>query len=318
MNRMFYEILNKLTLGIVLLDQEKKIVFWNHWMEKKTTLKHDTVFSLTIDQVAPKFLRPKYHRIIDSVLESGQSRFLSGAVHGAFFSEYEHDSNCSLQQNIQIERIENNFILIQVEDLTGHYMKVQQMKNFIQHLEKENDEIRQTEEESRQMAMHDVLTGLPNRLYLMNQLQSSIEEHKLKHSESIIAVFFVDMDNLKEYNDTHGHRIGDAILREVSNRLKNSVRSTDTVARLSGDEFIIITESLLDQCDIDKVAKNIMAQFSDPYEIEGLVFHLSVSMGISIYPQNGDNAEILLDRADKALYTIKNSGKAGYAFYEES
>lgn len=318
MNRMFYEILNKLTIGIILLDQDKKIVFWNHWMEKKTALKHDTVFSLTIDQVAPKFLRPKYHKIIDSVLQSGQSRFLAGAVHGSFFSEYENAACPSLQQNIQIERIENNFILIQVEDLTGHYMKVQQMKNFIQHLEKENDEIRQTEEESRQMAMHDVLTGLPNRLYLMNQLQSSIEEHKLKHNESIIAIFFIDMDNLKEYNDTHGHRIGDAILREVSNRLKNSVRNTDTVARLSGDEFIIFTESLLDQCDIEKVAKNIIAQFTAPYNIENLEFYLSVSMGISIYPQHGDNAEILLDRADKALYTVKNSGKAGYAFYEES
>ena len=316
MNRFFYEILNKLNVGIVLLDQEKKIVFWNHWMEQKTDLKHETVFSFTLDQVAPKFLRPKYSKILDTVIETGQARFLAGAVHGAFFSNIESEPPVAIQQNLQIERTENNFILIQVEDHTGHYQKVQHMKNFIKYLEKENDEIRQNEEESRQMAMHDVLTGLPNRLYLMNRLQSAIEEHKFENNENIIAVFFIDLDNLKDFNDQYGHRIGDAILREVSKRLKHAVRSSDTVARLSGDEFIIFTEGLLDHSDIDKVAKNILAQYLKPFIFDQFSLNLTISMGISMFPNDGCDAEELLDRADQALYKIKHSGKANYAFYE--
>jgi len=302
-------------MGIVLLDQEKRIVFWNQWMENKTDLKHETVFNFAIDQVAPKFLRPKYNKIIDIVLETGQSRFLAGAVHGSFFSNLELDPQVAIQQNIQIERTENNFVLIQVEDHTGHYQKVQQMKSFIKYLEKENDEIRQTEEESRQMAMHDVLTGLPNRLYLMNRLQKRIEEHKFENSNHIIAVFFIDLDNLKDFNDQYGHRIGDAILREVSKRLKNAVRSSDTVARLSGDEFIIFMEGLLDHSDIEKVAKHIITQYEMPFEIDQLSFDLTISMGISMFPKDGNDADELLDRADQALYKIKHAGKANYAFY---
>lgn len=315
MNRFFYEVLNKLNMGIIILDQDKKIVFWNQWMENKTDLKQESVFSVAIDQVAPKFLRPKYNKIIDTVIATGQSRFLAGAVHGSFFSNLETDQQSTFLQNLQIERTENNFVLIQVEDQTGHYQKVQQMKNFIKHLEKENDEIRQTEEESRQMAMHDVLTGLPNRLFLMNRLRKRIEEQKFENNNHIIAVFFIDLDNLKEFNDRYGHRIGDAILREVSKRLKNSVRSSDTVARLSGDEFVIFMEGLLEHSDIEKVAKHIISQYEMPFEIDTLSLDLTISMGISMFPRDSDDADELLDKADQALYRIKHAGKANYAFF---
>ncbi len=317
MNNFFFEVLNKLNSGIILLDQQKRIVFWNSWMEIKTELKTETVFNYSIGEVAPKFLRPKYSKILDLVIETGQSRFLAGAVHGGFFSNIDLELNPNMQQNLQIERVDNNFILIQVEDHTGHYQKVQKMKHFIRHLEKENDEIRQNEEQSRQMAMHDVLTGLPNRLFLMGKLRKGLEEFTLENSTQSIAVFFIDLDNLKEVNDQYGHRYGDSILMEMSKRLKNAIRSSDTVARLSGDEFVIVMEGLIDKKDIERVSKHILDQFSKPFIIEDQSLSVTCSMGISVYPEDGNDADDLLDKADQALYKVKNSGKAGFAFFNK-
>jgi len=222
-----------------------------------------------------------------------------------------------LQQNLHIERTENNLVLIQVEDHTGHYQKVKQMQNFIKTLEKENDEIRQTEEQARQIAMHDILTGLPNRLLLMSKLRKRLEENKLEKNKHILAVFFIDMDNLKSYNDQYGHRIGDAILREMSKRLRNSLRSTDALTRLSGDEFVLFMEGLLDRNDIEKVAVNIMNKFDLPFEIDDLSLSVSCSIGISLFPKDSSDADELLDKADQALYKVKNIGKANFAFFSD-
>jgi len=316
MNNFFYEVLNKLNNGVILLDHQKKIVFWNHWMELKTELKMETVFNYEIDEVAPKFLRPKYSKILDLVIETGQGRFLAGAVHGGFFSNIDLELNPNMQQNLQIESIDNKFILIQIEDHTGHYQKVQKMKHFIKHLEKENDEIRQNEEISRKMAMHDVLTGLPNRLFFMDKLRKRLEEFIIDQSAQSIAVFFIDLDNLKEVNDQFGHRYGDSILMEMSKRLKNAIRFSDTVARLSGDEFVIMMEGLIDKKDIERVANHILDQFTKPFIIENKSLLVTCSMGISLFPENGNDADDLLDKADQALYKVKNSGKAGYAFFK--
>ncbi|GAB6108719.1 diguanylate cyclase domain-containing protein [Fusibacter bizertensis] len=317
MNNFFFEVLNKLNNGIIILDYQKRIIFWNHWMEMKTEYKSETVFNYSIDEVAPKFLRPKYSKILDLVIENGQPRFLAGAVHGGFFSsiDVEHDTNTL--QNLQIERVDNNFILIQVEDHTGLYQKVQKMKHFIRHLEKENDEIRQNEELSRQMAMHDVLTGLPNRLFFMGKLRKRLEEFILDQSKQSIAVFFIDLDNLKDVNDQFGHRYGDSILMEMSKRLKNAIRSSDTVARLSGDEFVIMMEGLIDKKDIQRVSEHIIDQFAKPFVIEDHSLSVTCSMGISLYPEDSKDADDLLDKADQALYRVKNSGKAGYAFFNQ-
>lgn len=319
MNTFFYEVMNKLNIGIIILDSEKRVVFWNRWMTQKTELGQESVYHLTIEEVVPKFLRPKYSKIIDTVLTSGRARFLSGAVHGAFFSRLEsrddEESSEGLRQNLQIERIENNYILIQVEDLTGHYQKVHKMKRFIDQLERENDEIKQSEERTREMAMHDVLTGLPNRLYLMNKLKKRLEEHKLEKSTNIMGVFFLDLDNLKSVNDSYGHRTGDAILREMSKRLKNALRSTDTVARLSGDEFIIFVEGVTEKADIEKVASHIIKQFETPFVFDDVSHLITCSMGISIYPSDGDDADTLIDKADQALYRVKHSTKNDFAFF---
>lgn len=321
MNTFFYEVMSKLNMGIVILDSEKRIVLWNGWMSSKTELRQENVYHLTIEEVAPKFLRPKYSKIIDTVLSSGQARFLSGAVHGTFFSGLESktddDQIDSLRQNLQIERIENNYILIQVEDLTDHYQKVHKMKRFIEQLERENDEIKLSEERTRQMAMQDVLTGLPNRLFLMNKLKKRLEEHKLEKETTIMGIFFLDLDNLKAVNDSYGHRTGDAILREMSKRLKNALRSTDTVARLSGDEFIILVEGVTEKADIEKVAKHIVKQFESPFVYDHTSHQITCSMGISIYPTDGDDADTLIDKADQALYRVKHATKNDFAFFTQ-
>lgn len=318
MNNFFYDVMDKLNVGIILLDANSKIVYWNRWMFQKTDLKMETVFNCPIEEVAPKFVRPKYQKILQSVRETGQGRFLAGAVHGSFFIDIENDQSTIIQQNLQIERSLNGYLLIQVEDYTGYYQKVQKMKTFIMQLEKENDQIKINEENSRKMAMQDILTGLPNRLFLMNQLRNKFENAMIEDENERVAIFFIDLDNLKVVNDSHGHRSGDAILIEMAKRLKHAIRGKDTVARLSGDEFIIVMEGLLDNKDIRRLAGHILDQFNEPFNVDGFKHEVTCSMGISVFPDDGKEVEELLDKADQALYKIKHSGKAGFAFYNRT
>jgi diguanylate cyclase (GGDEF)-like protein/PAS domain S-box-containing protein len=165
------------------------------------------------------------------------------------------------------------------------------------------------------LAHHDALTGLPNRLLFIDRL-----DHALKRSDRSthsIAVLFIDLDHFKNINDSSGHDVGDQVLKTAAQRLKDSVRKGDTVARLAGDEFAVILEDISNEQTIPRVADNILHHFSDPFEIGINQFYLSPSIGISLFPTDGEDSKSLLKSADLAMYRAKEQGRNNYQFYAD-
>ncbi|MGG4442934.1 bifunctional diguanylate cyclase/phosphodiesterase [Brevibacillus fortis] len=173
---------------------------------------------------------------------------------------------------------------------------------------------KQSEETIHHLAYHDALTDLPNRRMYVQQL--SKEMMQAKRFQSTLAVLFLDLDRFKDVNDSFGHDVGDMLLIEASKRLQACLKPGDAVARLGGDEFTIMQNQLQDRSEATALAEQIMNQLQRPFELDGHVFNVSCSIGIALYPQDGDNPEDLLKRADTALYTVKSRGKNGYDFFD--
>jgi diguanylate cyclase (GGDEF)-like protein len=152
-------------------------------------------------------------------------------------------------------------------------------------------------------ATHDPLTGLANRRLFYDRLQHALRQAK-RHGKKV-GVLFVDMNRFKEVNDTHGHHVGDAVLTEVAARLIKSVRESDTVARVGGDEFVVLLEDLRDRNDSYTAVKKIEESLSRDTNLYGLGLELSASIGQAIYPDDGTNEDQLIRAADAAMYNIK-------------
>jgi diguanylate cyclase (GGDEF)-like protein len=156
-------------------------------------------------------------------------------------------------------------------------------------------------------ANHDSLTGLANRNLLSDRIEQAIAW--AKRQKGLIGVMLLDLDHFKLVNDASGHRAGDALLKEVAHRLKSCVRETDTVARLGGDEFVIILTDLPQPDDVDQIAEKILSTLSRPIEVAGRDIFVTASIGVSLYPRDGDHGEILLRYADMAMYRVKEHGR---------
>ncbi len=160
------------------------------------------------------------------------------------------------------------------------------------------------------LALHDALTGLPNRRLLMDRLSLAITHaHRSKH---MMAVMYLDLDGFKQINDTLGHDAGDTLLRMVADRLVAAVRQEDTVARLGGDEFVIVLWELSHAGSAAKVVSKMIEAVSQPYSIEGRDVNMTISVGVGIYPLHGEDVETLMKNADLALYEAKRTGKNDY------
>ncbi|MDF0606578.1 EAL domain-containing protein [Neisseriaceae bacterium TC5R-5] len=174
-------------------------------------------------------------------------------------------------------------------------------------------QIKKSETEMAQLAHYDSLSGLPNRLLFFSRLEHAIQTAKREHQR--LAVLFIDLDNFKQINDTHGHNIGDDLLIELASRLKSCLRTNDTVCRLGGDEFTILLENQkVDHAVID-IAQKVVQACSQPFQFNQQQMNISCSVGISMYPRDGQDAEMLVRNADTAMYQAKANGKNCFHFY---
>ncbi|KKO10140.1 hypothetical protein LCGC14_0026720 [marine sediment metagenome] len=169
------------------------------------------------------------------------------------------------------------------------------------------------EEKNWHSAHHDLLTGLPNRRLFLDRLEQEIK-HAKRRSQTL-ALLFLDLDGFKKINDSLGHEAGDQVLTAVAKRLTESVRENDTVARLGGDEFTVILTGIEQRKDVEVVAQNIMGAIAMPFQIARQGVQISVSIGISLYPQDASLPEVLLEAADQAMYTAKKAGANRMYFY---
>lgn len=165
---------------------------------------------------------------------------------------------------------------------------------------------KRAEERINYLAHHDHLTGLPNRMCFLDRL--CLEIAHAKRNQKLLAVLFLDLDGFKAINDTYGHDAGDRYLVEAASRMVSVARESDTVARLGGDEFTVLLTSLNRPKDAVTFAKRLIAAFEEPWEDEGQVHNISASIGIALYPGDGENPYSLLKRADQAMYKAKKDG----------
>jgi diguanylate cyclase (GGDEF)-like protein/PAS domain S-box-containing protein len=190
-------------------------------------------------------------------------------------------------------------VIESARDITGHLSAQQQLEEQKVWLER--------------LAHHDALTGLPNRLLFLDRLQQAIK--KAHREDNQLAVLFVDLDRFKQINDSLGHAMGDAVLKAVARRLQGCLREDDVVARLGGDEFTIILDSLHKPQHAMVLAQKLIRSVQRPVRHEDHELYVSASVGISLYPQDGQNADVLLQNADAAMYKAKDEGRSNFQFY---
>ena len=164
-------------------------------------------------------------------------------------------------------------------------------------------------------AHHDALTGLPNRLLLQDRLQQALRLARRQHQP--LALMFMDLDHFKQINDRHGHDAGDELLKAVAQRVRSAVRASDTVCRLGGDEFVVLLPQIEAALDAERVARHILSEVSRPYRLGALPeLHVSFSIGIAVFPEDGEDEATLMRRADTAMYQAKREGRNALRFHQ--
>ena len=186
------------------------------------------------------------------------------------------------------------------------------LKKSIEKLQDEVLEHQKTQEQIKYIAYHDTLTGLPNRNLLNELLVHSIT--LAERNNKCMAVLFLDIDGFKMINDSKGHGMGDQILQEVAERLLKTLRKSDVIARHGGDEFIVIIEELDNCSGVELIANKIVNCFQEPFHLENQDYFLTTSVGVAVYPADGQTPDMLIKNADIAMYKAKENGKNQYLF----
>ncbi|MFZ2633610.1 MAG: GGDEF domain-containing protein [Desulfosalsimonadaceae bacterium] len=170
------------------------------------------------------------------------------------------------------------------------------------------------EEEALKIALHDALTGLPNRVLFEQRLDYGLSQSK-RHGWGL-AVLFIDIDEFKSINDSYGHDLGDKVLLMVASRLQSFVRQEDTVSRWGGDEFVCLLLEIKQEPDVTRLAERMADRIAEACEFDGIVLSISVSIGIAIYPAHGETSDILFKNADTAMYQAKGTENRVLLFRE--
>jgi diguanylate cyclase (GGDEF)-like protein len=202
------------------------------------------------------------------------------------------------------------------EELTQLYEELtasdEEMRQQYDQIVMNNEKIRIGEEKLTFLAYHDSLTGLPNKLSLYENAKKRFHRNR-----NTSALFFIDIDNFKNVNDTMGHTFGDQLIVKVSDRFCTILDQKKTIYRLSGDEFIMIVEEMNEISEVEQFASHILNVFRDEFEIQEYILHISLSIGISLFPQHGSSLDELLKYADIAMYQAKEAGRKSFMIYDQ-
>ncbi|HMK78379.1 MAG TPA: EAL domain-containing protein, partial [Xanthobacteraceae bacterium] len=285
--------LNHMSQGIMMIAKDERVALMNHRAMELLGLPEDFIAT-----------RPKFEELVARQWESGEF--------GPNGSDVEPKVRESIRAGLRVpiiteyERTRPNGTVLEVRSVLlpeGGFVRT-----FT-----DISERKRNEQKIAHMAHHDPLTGLANRVLLRSQIDATIRRSRRQDEE--FALLLIDLDRFKAVNDTLGHAAGDALLREVAQRLLGCVRETDTVARLGGDEFAIVQSLVEDRDSIEVLARRIVDQVSAPYMIEGHRVVIGTSIGIA---RSSDSADIeeLFQNADVALYRVKSGGRNNYRVFE--
>ena len=200
-------------------------------------------------------------------------------------------------------------LLFSVRNALEKYRLINKLISITTELKASNDKL-------KKLSSYDSLTGLYNRRMLIEYTQHAI--YLAKRSNKNIGMLYFDLDDFKKVNDTYGHSVGDSLLKEVSNRARTSIRSSDILARIGGDEFALLVENISDCSDLINIAKNILSSFNIPIYLKKQPVHITSSIGIALFKENSETADGLIQKADTAMYNAKRAGRNCYMFFSES
>ena len=228
------------------------------------------------------------------------------------------DEECSIDTEVECiqkggRRIVCDLSVMQLRDSEGKIYGIVWMFEDISHKKQQQRLLERQAQELEKLAYHDALTALPNRTLFHDRLSQAISYSK-RH-ERKFALLFVDLDRFKQINDSLGHQFGDQVLLEVAKRIKKVIRQEDTLARFGGDEFLVIARDISDRENAQKIAKKILESLQKPFKLAGQDVYTTISIGVSIYPDDSQNAESLIKYADSAMYQAKEQGRNNFCFY---
>jgi diguanylate cyclase (GGDEF)-like protein/PAS domain S-box-containing protein len=231
-----------------------------------------------------------------------------------------------VEVSLTVVDVTANSLMLEARDITDHNQAVEALyqanKTLEQRVEERTLELTEeisrrqdVEEQLRHSASHDVLTGLPNRGLLMERINAALARG---HREKInFALLFIDLDDFKAVNDTLGHEAGDLLLIEAAKRISTHIRETDTAARIGGDEFVVLLSDISGKASVRLFAEKISEFIAAPYPVGTAKGNISGSIGISLYPDDATESDILLKMADNAMYDVKKGGGNGFRFASE-
>ncbi|MBS1246739.1 MAG: response regulator, partial [Proteobacteria bacterium] len=275
--------------SVVITDRQGTIEYVNPGFEKTTGYSRDEALGQT-----PRLVKSGkqgagfYKKLWDTIL--------AGDVYSEVFVNRRKDGGLYYEEKT----------ISPLKDAAG------QVTHFVA-TGKDVTERMQTQERLQHMAQHDALTELPNRALFLDRLKQALA--RARWHKRLVAVLFVDMDRFKTINDTLGHEIGDKLLQALAERFSVSVREGDTVARFGGDEFVVLLDDVASEKDIGALAQKVIEMLAPPFEIGGQSLYITASIGVSMYPNDGEDSTTLLKNADIAMYRAKDLGKNTYQFY---
>ncbi|GAB4503446.1 MAG: hypothetical protein Fur0043_04380 [Anaerolineales bacterium] len=287
--RLVTHVFERASQGIIIANSQKKIITVNSAFTSITGLTRKDIwgkdFSIFLDQKrTPKIILDS----LSTAVESGQDwqgEICAQRKKGEMFP--------ALLQVIAVAEPQG-----QVENYIGFLSDITIRK--------------QTDERLQHLAMHDILTGLPNRVLFIDQLQNAI--WRAEQTGNKVAVLFLDLDGFKSINDKMGHHAGDEFLRVIAKRMQAAIKSTDSAARMGGDEFAVLLQNIGSPGDAVRATQRLLKSISQPIWIKNHELQITASVGISIYPEHSTE-ESLLATADQAMYLAKSQGKNGYFLY---
>ncbi|MBF0611499.1 MAG: diguanylate cyclase [Magnetococcales bacterium] len=290
--RRFKLVTQSVNEAIVTADIHGRITFWNWGAERLFGFQEAEILGQSLERLMPDRYYGDFRQGLAKAVETGKCSLCGRTME--FAGVGKDGSEFTLEVSLSMLEEDGKIIFVAVlRDIT-----------------------QRKEEESRiyHQATHDALTGLPNRHHFFNRLEDTITLAKRQNTGFALA--FIDLDRFKWVNDTLGHAAGDELLRQVTRRLLVCLRKVDILARLGGDEFTAIFYGVKDPPSARIVAERILQSLNEPFNLDGHTANISGSLGITFFPNDGEDAHVLLRNADMAMYVAKNSGRNGYWFFQ--
>lgn len=285
-------VMQSTTEGVVVTDAQNRIVSVNPAFCRITGYEAETVIGQT-----PSFLKSGWHP-------------------DEFYAEFwRYLKSTGVWQGEIWNRRQNGEIYPQWQTINAVHDESGDLSHYVA-VFADISQIKRSQEEIDFLAHHDPLTRLPNRLLMVERLGNALA--RAKRSDRRLGLIFIDIDRFKAVNDSMGHTAGDELLRVAAARISELCREQDTLARLGGDEFIMLVEDLEEAADLTPFALRIQRAFNNPFDIDGRSLHLSCSLGMSVYPDDGEDSAELLKNADTAVTLAKKNGRNTYAFYTQA